>query len=226
MQTMDKDQLIARVNSYRWFHTIDLGNGVVTPGMYDPVTGLHGSRFCVPNDLTGKTVLDIGCWDGAWSFEAKRRGAARVLATDSFSWGGGGWGNRSAFETARDVLDLGVEDMTIDVMELSRDRVGQFDVVFFFGVLYHMRHPMLALEKVRDVTAPGGLAIVETHCDMLDLDVPALGFYPNRELGRDPTNWFGPNPAALIGMLNTCGFADATLTSLHPEWKRMTVHAR
>lgn len=226
MKTMDKDQLIQRVNSFRWFHTIDLGDGVVTPGMYDPVTGLHGSRFCVPKSLEGKTVLDIGCWDGAWSFEAKRRGATRVLATDRFSWGGGGWGQRGAFETARDALELGVEDMIIDVMELSRDRVGQFDVVFFFGVLYHMRHPMLALEKVRDVTAPGGLAIVETHCDMLDLEVPALGFYPNRELGGDSTNWFGPNPAALIGMLKASGFDDVTLTSLHPEWKRMTVHAR
>ena len=226
MQTIDKDDLLARVNAHKWFHIMDLGSGVITPGRYDPVAGLHGPRFCVPKRLDGKSVLDIGAWDGAWSFEAKRRGASRVLATDKFIWEGGSWGERGSFDLAREALGLDVDDMVIDVMDLSRESVGQFDVVFFFGVLYHMRHPMLALEKVRDVTAPGGLAIVETHCDMLDLEIPALGFYPNRELNGDVTNWFGPNPAALIGMLKAVGFEDVTLTSLHPAWKRMTVHAR
>ncbi len=226
MQTLDTEELRNRVNAHKWFHIIDLGGGVITPGMYDPVTGLHGPRFCVPKNLEGKTVLDIGAWDGAWSFEAKRRGASRVVAADHYCWGGGGWGDPGAFRLAREALGLDVEEVYIDVMDLSRDRVGQFDVVLFLGVLYHLRHPMLALEKVRDVTAPGGLAIIETHCDMLDVDVPALGFYPTNEAGGDVTNWFGPNPAALIGMLNACGFNDVTLTSLHPEWKRMTMHAR
>jgi tRNA (mo5U34)-methyltransferase len=226
MKTLDREELLNRVNGHKWFHIIDLGDGIITPGMYNPVGGIHGPRFCVPKSLEGKSVLDIGAWDGAWSFEAKRRGAARVVAADSFCWGGGGWGDPGAFRTAREALGLDVEDVYIDVMDLSRDNVGQFDVVFFFGVLYHLRHPMLALEKLRDVTAPGGLAIIETHCDMLELETPALGFYPTNEAGGDTTNWFGPNPAALAGMLNACGFSDATLTSLHPEWKRMTMHAR
>jgi tRNA (mo5U34)-methyltransferase len=226
MHTMDKDELLKRVNAHKWFHIMDLGSGITTPGMYDPVTGIHGPRFCVPKSLAGKSVLDIGAWDGAWSFEAKRRGASRVVAADHYSWGGGGWGDQDAFRTAREALHLDVEDVNIDVMDLSRERVGQFDVVFFFGVLYHMRHPMLALEKLRDVTAPGGLAILETYCDMLDLEVPALAFYPTNEAGADDMNWFGPNPAAMSGMLRACGFKDVTLTSLHPEWKRMTFHAR
>ena len=69
--------------SLKWFHIMDLGQGVVTPGIVDPIGAEHGPRFCVPARLDGKSVLDIGAWDGAWSFEAKRRGAARVLATDS-----------------------------------------------------------------------------------------------------------------------------------------------
>jgi tRNA (mo5U34)-methyltransferase len=226
MQTILREALLQRVNDHRWFHIIDLGDGIVTPGMYDPVAGIHGARFCVPASLEGKTVLDIGAWDGAWSFEAKRRGAARVVAADQYSWGGGGWGDPEAFKIAREALGLEIEDVNIDVFDLSSERLGQFDVVFFFGVLYHLRHPMLALEKVRDVTAKGGLAIIETHCDLLDVDFPALAFYPTTEEGGDPTNWFGPNPAALFGMLKACGFDDLTLTSLHPEWKRMTVHAR
>ena len=226
MLEVAKEELLKRVNAHRWFHIIDLGNGIVTPGMYDPVTGIHGPRFCVPASLEGKSVLDIGAWDGAWSFEAKRRDAARVVAADHWCWGGGGWGDPEAFKLAREALELDIEDVNIDVYDLSRERIGQFDVVFFFGVLYHLRHPMLALEKLRDVTAPGGLAIVETHCAMLDVDIPALAFYPTTEEGNDPTNWFGPNPAALSGMLKACGFSDVTLTSLHPEWKRVTVHAR
>ena len=226
MQLIAKEELLKRVNAHRWFHIIDLGDGVVTPGMYDPVTGIHGPRFCVPQSLEGKTVLDIGAWDGAWSFEAKRRGATRVVAADHWCWGGGGWGDPESFKIAREALGLDVEDVKIDVYDISRERLGQFDVVLFFGVLYHLRHPMLALEKLREVTVPGGLAIIETHCAMLDVDAPVLAFYPTTEEGNDPTNWFGPNPAALFGMLKACGFSDVTLTSLHPEWKRMTVHAR
>jgi len=221
-----KEELLKRVNAHKWFHIINLGNGVITPGTYDPVSGLHGPRFCVPASLAGKSVLDIGAWDGAWSFEAKRRGAARVVAADHWCWGGGGWGDPEAFKLARETLGLDIEDVKIDVYDLSRERVGQFDVVFFFGVLYHLRHPLLALERLRDVTAPGGLAIVETHCDMLKVDTPALAFYPTDEVRNDPTNWFGPNPAALSGMLKSCGFTDVTLTALHPEWMRVTVHAR
>lgn len=223
---MSRDDLRERVNQLKWWHQIDLGQGIVTPGFYDPVGEMHAERFAVPRDLSGKTVLDIGCWDGAWSFEAKRRGAKRVLATDKFSWGHGGWGNRDAFLLARDALGLEVEDKVIDIMELNRDNVGQFDVVFFFGVIYHMRHPMLALEKLRDVTVPGGLAIIETHCDMLDQEKPALAFYPGAELLGDTGNWFGPNPAALTGMLKTSGFSDVSLESLRPEWQRMTLRAR
>jgi len=226
VKTISRDDLKQRVEKLKWWHIIDLGQGVVTPGFYDPVGAMHGERFAVPKDLSGKTVLDIGCWDGGWSFEAKRRGAKRVLATDKFSWGHGGWGNREAFLLAREALGLDVEDRVIDVMELSRDEVGQFDVVFFFGVIYHMRHPLLALERLRDVTAAGGLAIVETHCDMLDQEKPALAFYPGDELLGDQGNWFGPNPAAMTGMLKTCGFRDVSLQSLQPEWQRMTLHAR
>ena len=220
------EELHKRVNAHRWFHIIDLGDGIITPGTYDPVGRLHGPRFCVPASLDGKSVLDIGAWDGAWSFEAKRRGARRVVAADHWCWGGGGWGDPEAFKIAREALGLDIEDVKIDVYDLSRDRVGRFDLVFFFGVLYHLRHPMLALEKLRDVTAPGGLAIVETHCDMLKVDTPALAFYPTTEVCNDPTNWFGPNPAALVGMLNACGFSDVKLTAIRPEWKRVTVHAR
>ncbi len=226
MATLSREELQQRVQRLRWWHIIDLGQGVITPGHYDPVGPEHRERFAVPEDLRGLSVLDIGCWDGAWSFEAKRRGATSVLATDKHMWLQPGWGGREAFALARDALGLDVADRMIDTLELSKEAVGQFDVVFFFGVLYHMRHPMLALERVRDVTKPGGLAIVESHCDLLDLNTPALAFYPGGELLGDESNWFGPNPAALGGMLRAAGFADVNLKSLRKDWQRMTFHAR
>ena len=129
---MTKDELQQRVSALRWYHTIDLGHGVVTPG-----------------------VDDIGAWDGFFSFEAERRGAARVVASDFYAWHGEGWGSgqgKAGFELARRALGSRVEDVDVDVMDLSPDRVGLFDIVLFLGVLYHLPNPLLALERVAAVT--------------------------------------------------------------------------
>jgi tRNA (mo5U34)-methyltransferase len=139
-------------------------------------------------------VFDIGAWDGFYSFEAERRGAKRVLATDSFTWSGQGWGSKRGFELARKLLNSKVEDLNIDVMDLSPEKVGMFDVVLFLGVLYHLKHPMLALERVFSVTKE--LLILDTHVDLLGSKRPAIAFYPGSEVNRDNTNWSGPNPAA------------------------------
>src|SRR5262245_51325353 len=135
-----------QVAALNWWHKIDLGHGIVTPGP-DP-TPARLPELQIPHDLTGLSVLDIGAWDGFFSFEAERRGARRVLATDSFCWGQGGWGTKAAFELARRALGSRVEDLDIDPLDLSPDRLGTFDLVLFIGVLYHMRHPLLALERV------------------------------------------------------------------------------
>jgi tRNA (mo5U34)-methyltransferase len=204
-ETMTKEEIQAGIAKIRiWWHSIDLGNGIVTPGLDNSSAKLQSMG--IPEDLRGKTVLDIGAWDGFFSFEAERRGAKRVLATDSFCWGGPGPGTKEGFEFARRVLSSKVEDYEIDVMDLSPEKIGMFDVVFFLGVLYHMRHPLLALDLVWSVTAPGGMAIIETHVDMLHLERPAIAFYPGSELNNDWTNWFGPNPSAVEGMLKVAGF--------------------
>ena len=196
------DELQARVDALRWYHTIDLGNGVRTPGLYDPAPKLH--RYGIPDDLTGKTVCDIGSWDGFFSFEAERRGAARVLATDSFVWGGNTWGSKAGFELVREVTGSRVEDKTIDVLDLSPEAVGTFDVVLFLGVLYHMRYPMLAVDRVASICTER--LILETHVDLVHSRRPAVALYEARELDDDPTNWCGPNPAAVAVMLRRAGF--------------------
>ena len=210
---MTSTELRSRVDAIRWYHTIDLGGGVVTPGVDDSPVRL--ARVQLPGSLQGKTVLDIGAWDGFFSFECERRGAARVVAADHFSWHGTGWGTKAGFILAREALGSRVEDIDIDVMDLSPDRVGMFDVVLFLGVLYHLRHPFLALERVASVTREW--LIVETVVDLVGLRRPAMAFYPGRELNNDPTNWWGPNLAAVTGMLESLGFREVIVPTPMPN---------
>ena len=203
LHIVDAEELREAVEKIRWYHVIDLPYGIRTPGRFDPKPYLE-SRYGFPRTFDGQTVLDVGAWDGAFSFEAERRGAGRVLATDSFVWEGETWGSKEGFELARRALGSSIEDQNIDVLELSPERVGKFDTVLFFGVLYHMRHPMLALERIASVTRDR--LILETHIDLLHMRRPAMAFYPGDELNNDPSNWIGPNPAAVAGMLRAVGF--------------------
>jgi|tagenome__1003787_1003787.scaffolds.fasta_scaffold20984776_2 tRNA (mo5U34)-methyltransferase len=194
--------LADRAAQIDWFHTIELAPGLVTAGRDD--TRARVDVLQLPDDLTGKTVLDVGAWDGFFSFEAERRGAARVLATDSFAWNGTNWSTKAGFLLAREALSSSVEDRHVDILDLDPADLGMFDVVLCLGVLYHMRHPLLALERVAAVT--GDLLVLETHVDMTWTRRPAAAFYPSHQLGLDPTNWWGPNPEAVAGMLHAVGF--------------------
>jgi tRNA (mo5U34)-methyltransferase len=218
---MNTDELKGKVSAVTWWHTIDLGSGVITPGQDDTPDRI--SRLAMPDDLTGLTVLDIGAWDGAYSFEAERRGARRVLATDSYCWGGSGWGTKAGFDLARAALDSKVEDMELDVMELDPGKIGVFDLVLFLGVLYHLRHPLLALERVFSVT--GKQLILETQVDMLECSRAVMAFYPNAELDGDPAIWWGPNRTAVEAMLTVVGFKEVKLISHDEKISRMVFHA-
>jgi tRNA (mo5U34)-methyltransferase len=214
---MSPEEIKARVAELRWHHSIDLGHGIVTPGQDNSPRKL--ARLGLPGSLAGKTVLDVGAWDGFFSFEAERRGAKRVLATDSYSWNGShDWGDKRGFNLARQVLNSKVEDQDIDVLDLSPERVGgTFDVVLFLGVLYHMKHPMLAVERVASVTRE--MVVLETVVDMLSCRRPAMAFYVSDELGHDVTNWCGPNPGAVIGMLKVAGFK--RIAGMRSYWFRL-----
>jgi tRNA (mo5U34)-methyltransferase len=194
--------LAEEVARIKWFHSMDLGHGVKTNGVIDVARSLR--QYQLPADLTGKSFLDIGAWDGAFSFEAERRRAKRVLATDWFIWKGMGWGSKQGFETARRALGSQVEDLTIDVYDMAPEKIGKWDVVLFAGVLYHLKNPWLALERVASVTKD--LLVLETSIDFRFRRRPSVAFYPGRELNDDPTNWCAPNLSALQAMLRACGF--------------------
>jgi tRNA (mo5U34)-methyltransferase len=198
------DGIRERAAGIRWFHSIELAPGFVTEGLDD--TSRRVDVLHLPASLAGRTVLDVGAWDGFFSFECERRGAARVLATDSFAWDGANWSDKRGFELAREALGSRVEDRHVDVLDLSEEAVGgRFDVVLCLGVLYHMKHPLLMCERLASVT--GELLVLETHVDMTWTRRPAAAFYPGHELGLDPTNWWGPNVPAVVGMLRAAGFS-------------------
>lgn len=212
-----------RIAQYPWFHSIDLGNGLVTPGTKTPaVHAVEVPAFFGPIDLVGASVIDIGAWNGFYSFTAKQHGAARVLATDHFCWNHAHFRGRETFELARDALGLDVEMRDIDVPDLSADEVGTFDVVLFLGVFYHLYDPIDCLRRVAGLA--NEVLVLETHVDLSEVDRPAMVFYPGTELAGDATNWWGPNVALLQAMLAGLGFSRVDVTT-PPDDTRAILHA-
>jgi tRNA (mo5U34)-methyltransferase len=208
------ESLAAEVRSLPWHHEIDFGNGLLSPG--DEKIGVLRAQADAyfAEGIAGKSFLDIGCWDGFNSFEASRRGALRVLATDHFAWSEKCWGDRRSFEIARAHLAPSVQVLDIDLPDMAESMIGRFDIVLFAGVLYHLRHPFAMLEKL----APLALEtfIVETHLDAADVPRPAMIFYPGSELNNDHTNWWGPNRVCVEAMLKDVGFDDVSYQD-HPN---------
>jgi tRNA (mo5U34)-methyltransferase len=209
-----------------WFHNIEL-NGVPTApdhflGNY-PYVKWRKFEAEIPGDLTGMTVLDIGCNAGFYSIEMKRRGAARVLGIDY---------DPAYLAQARFAAE--VEETDIEFRQLSVYDVGllreRFDIVLFMGVFYHLRHPLLALDLIREHAmgellvfqsmqrgSPDSTMLNENHA-FWNTDVfeearyPKLHFVEHR-YADDPTNWWIPNASCAEAMLRSAGFEIVS----HPE---------
>lgn len=240
-----------KVAGISWYHSIDLGpagEGIVTPG--NPPDENVVSRG-LP-DLNGKTVLDIGAWDGFWSFLAEKRGASHVTAMDHFAWcvdfpkrleywermeAEGKvpdfrldftefWQpetmpGRAGFDLASQLLGSSVTPIVCDFMEADPAVVGTFDVVFFLGVLYHLREPLTALERVRALTRE--VAVIETEAIAV-LGMPGarfLEFHESGGLRGDYTNWFVPTEKALLALCEAAGFSKATTRVGPPPTSRL-----
>jgi tRNA (mo5U34)-methyltransferase len=205
------------LEKFTWHHSIDLGNGVVTSGNKTPeVCKAESDTIFDRLDLSGRSVLDVGAWNGYFSFEAKLRGADRVLATDSFCWTNPKMRGRESFEFARSALDLDVEAEEIDAGHISPQSVGEFDVIMYLGVFYHRRDAMESLPRI--ASAAKEVLVVETQLDLLDVDKPALAYYPTTEMRGDASNWWGPNALFMKGFLLGLGFAEVEV-SAHPTHK-------
>lgn len=195
-----------------WWHSIDVGHGMVTPGRISPeVHRTLVEKLGLSLDLSGKTALDIGAWDGYYSFEMEKRKASRVVAIDNYyRKEDDRCQEKKGFEVAKEIRASKVDFKNMDVYELSPDKIGEFDIVLFLGVLYHLRHPLLALERIASVTKD--VMILESYVSEGFGDKPVAVFFEKDELNNDPTNWWGPNPACLLGMVRSCGFERAEIT--------------
>jgi tRNA (mo5U34)-methyltransferase len=187
-----------------WYHSIELPGGEVIPGL-QTIEQLRTrvAQFPIPADLRGKRVLDIGAWDGWFSFEMERRGA-EVVALDYVP--------QERFFKARELLGSRVRYETGDICRISPARLGRFDIVLFFGVLYHVKHPLLALEKVCELSTD--MVCIESYVTGADMSqAPLIEFYETTELLGQFDNWHGPNLSALMALCRTAGFARVSFES-------------
>jgi tRNA (mo5U34)-methyltransferase len=220
-ETMTPEEIQARVERLGpWFHCIDLGGGLQTKtvsAIGEPVEHPRPTwekvRACLPEELAGRSVLDVGCNAGFYAVELKRRGAGRVLGVDS---------QRNLIRQAgfvRDVLGLDIEYRRASVYDLDPRELGQFDVTLALGLVYHCKHLVLALERLFAVTRD--LLILETaiypperspgtftyEVGGLRPLLHPLAYVENETEAKEAIyNWFLPSIEALRALLKNIGF--------------------
>jgi tRNA (mo5U34)-methyltransferase len=216
-----RSQIEQRVQQLQpWFHNLDLQGVRTAPnhflGNY-PELKWRTFEHALPDDLRGKTVLDIGCNAGFFSIEMKRRGAARVVGLDT---------EPLYLEQARfasEIAGYELELMDLSVYEVAKLR-ERFDIVLFTGVFYHLRHPLLALDLIREHVV-GGLLVFQSmqrgsaSSPALEPDYPFSEtsifeqrdfpsmYFIERKYSGDATNWWIPNRACAEAVLRSAGFA-------------------
>ncbi len=183
---------------FYWHEKFELAEGVFTPGVNDIDEMFAASN--IPEDLTGMSVLDIGSTNGASAFIAEARGAFRVVAVDIYSE------TRFGFRDIKEFLGSKAEFVQDNLYSLPSIFNEGFDVVICWGVLYHLRHPVLGLDCLRQLTNKL-LSIETTIADAeLDQNICALKFYRQKEYYDDGSNWFNPTSTCLKEMLISSGF--------------------
>jgi SAM-dependent methyltransferase len=207
---------IREAHQHPWYHTIDLPDGSTTRGVFDTRAAARLMHW--PAGLAGGRCLDVGTCDGFWAFEMERRGAAHVTAVDiddpdQVDWwwesrrdpeAGATWRARRSrrFDIARRALGSRVERVTCSIYDLVPAVHGRFDVVFVGTLLMHLRDPIRALERVREVCA-GELVLVEGVDARLDMMMPRV---PCARFAPAPDQWWRVNRAGLLAMLRVAGF--------------------
>ena len=180
-----------------WWHSIDFGDGVFSQGLQPRGTMLW-DQFDIPtSSIKNKTVLDIGAWDGKYSFLCEQAGAKTVLAVD-VSQGGS---NSNGFHVAKKILNSKVSHMDEDFLNLKPSDVGKFDLIIFAGVLYHLENPLGGFRALKKLLSNTGLIVIETTTLPDEIEEPYIKFHLRRELNNDPTNFWTPSSKCVEQML-------------------------
>ena len=209
-----------------WFHNLNLAGIPTAPNHFlgdYPRCKWEGFAHCLPADLSGRTVLDIGCNGGFYAIEMKRRGAERVVAIDHDAR------YLAQARLATEVLDVEIELRQLSIYDIKRLK-EKFDLVLFLGVFYHLRHPLLALDLIHEHVARDLLVFQSMQRGSeegfhLDSDYPfsetsifeqrdfPVMYFIEKSYSGDPTNWWIPNRACAEAMLRSAGFEIVA----HPE---------
>jgi SAM-dependent methyltransferase len=213
---------LATRTDFVWHQRFELADGIYTPGVSDIEFMLEAAA--VPQRLNGMSVLDIGTTNGGAAFVCERRGASRVVAVDiaDEDWFG--------FAAMREFLGSSAQHVRGSIYELPTLLDEQFDVVLFWGVLYHLRHPLLALDNVRRL-ARGAVSVETAVADDLlgeNLAEPVARYFRGAEYAQDSTIWFVPNIATLTDWCRSCGLEPTGVRSWpdpHPSRAMVTALA-
>lgn len=243
--TAETSALAEEVAAMRWYQSMALPGGIVTPGDYDMANAL--ARIPFPATLAGKRCLDVGTRDGFWAFEMERRGAAEVVATDLASQAEADLaephppleaGVRSqldarnaSFELAHRALGSGVRWRALNVYDLSPEAVGRFDFAFIGTLLLHLRSPLDALRAIRGVLGPAGVLMSNNPISLpLTLSRPR---WPAADLVMKPglPYFYVPNARGHVRMVEGAGFRVESATRPYlfrygPGWERRRVRWR
>tara|TARA_Y100000593_G_scaffold95031_1_gene198556 strand:+ start:9443 stop:10201 length:759 start_codon:yes stop_codon:yes gene_type:complete len=225
LNEIKKGLIDLEVAGHKWWHIIELHEEIHTPGMRPSVK--EKASYWKLNEINfkDKSVLDIGAWDGGFTFYAEKQGASELTSIDTWGASNGAmkegedlllsstaeaqWGSSKCFDFAAKALGSKAKRVVKNVYDVSPD-LGQFDIVMFLGVFYHLRHPMLALEKIRTVIKDNGILLVETLVSpppfMLGGEECFMQFFPGG-LGGDPTTFCAPTKKCLTYFLNSANFA-------------------
>lgn len=214
---MKKKDILKVINQKKWFHKYEIIPGIFTPGIFEVHPRQNLDLYGIPVNLSGKKVLDIGAWDGAYTFEFESRGAV-VTALDIQD------PDRTGFNVSKKIKKSRVEYICASVYDLVPELNNKFDIVFFKGVYYHLKNPLLAFQKIWDVLKHDGViyfggAILDfaNHFDQYwkkktkvlskCSNLPVVYFVKN-SYGEfnDPSCWFIPTKLCLIDWLKATGF--------------------
>ena len=204
-QITDPQQIQSLVNSVdKWYHAIEVAPGIFTPGVRNCQVVLDRlDSLGLPQDCQSLRVLDIGCRDGFFSFEMENRGA-EVVAIDYADV------NITGFSVVSQIKNSQIKYVTDNVYQLNSSKYGFFDIVLFLGVLYHLRNPLLALDKIQKIIKPDGLLFVETEITtnfiLGKINTPVWQFYPGASLNNDATNKWAPNRSGLKAVVEEAQF--------------------
>lgn len=214
------EQIIKHAETINWWHSIPLTDSYTTIGRMgighcskEAIT----SRFGMPENLTGKSVLDIGAWDGLFSFEAEKRGAT-VIAVDPYQGEGE---NSDGFKFAKKVLNSKVELCEVPLVEFDeRCTDKKHDISFYFGVLYHVQNPVHELKRLRNITLE--YSLIETAISQSDYGDKNVWEF-NNGFDGDNTNFWYPSLKGLESVLKFVGFSSMQI--IYNDGIRTTVKA-